>query len=230
MNDSLAVPEYAAEAILRLVAEEGVRAGDRLPSQRELAERLGVSRTSLREALSTPAARGVIRSQAGKGVFFLGSDTADTGGGWPFASRVSPAEVFQLRYGLEGFVAGLACASADPEDLDWLEDNVASLRVELKAGQFEAAARLDYAFHRRLAAIAGNRAISDWLDSSAEVLIESQKLPFQRPDRAMETHSEHLRILRALQRQAPSAASRAMQEHIRRAAARIGIRFAGVSA
>ncbi|PWV65595.1 FadR/GntR family transcriptional regulator [Plasticicumulans acidivorans] len=230
MNRSRAVSEFAAEAIRELIHSGAYAPGALLPSQRELAEQLGVSRTSLREALSALASRGEIRVHAGKGVFVAEPPAAvETGTseiGWSFAEQASPAEIFQLRYGIEGFVAGLAVARTTPEVLDALADNVEALRRELRAEAFDAANRLDFDFHQQLIELSGNRAIAELIGRSAGMFLESQKLPFLRRERVMETHAEHLRILRALQRQSATSAMRAMQEHIRRAAARIGVQFA----
>ena len=64
-----AVPEAALQAIRKLIKEQGFGPGDALPSQRDLAVQLGVSRASLREALSSLSALGVVSVQPGKGVF-----------------------------------------------------------------------------------------------------------------------------------------------------------------
>jgi GntR family transcriptional repressor for pyruvate dehydrogenase complex len=88
------------------------------------------------------------------------------------------------------------------DELDVLEDNVAAMRNELKAGDFEAAARLDFEFHRRILLASGNQAMLSILTASADIFLESQKLPFIRAERAMETWQEHRKILRALARRA----------------------------
>jgi GntR family transcriptional repressor for pyruvate dehydrogenase complex len=105
------------------------------------------------------------------------------------------------------------------DELDVLEDNVAAMRNELKAGDFEAAARLDFEFHRRILLASGNQAMLSILTASADIFLESQKLPFIRAERAMETWQEHRKILRALARRA-SGAAKAMHEHVRNAALR----------
>lgn len=61
--------------------------------------------------------------------------------------------------------------------------------------------------------------------SSADIFLENQKLPFIRPERAMETWQEHRKILKALARHAAGPAQKAMQQHIRAAALRAGIAF-----
>src|SRR5476651_1160041 len=225
---SRAVPEVALQAIRKLITEQDFGPGDALPSQRDLAVPLGVSRASLREALSSLSALGVISIQPGKGVFVQAPVDLPRGDGalsWPFASQASPLDIFQLRYALEGFAAGLAAVTLTTDELDILEDNVEAMRKELKAGDFEAAARLDFEFHRRILQASGNQAMVSILSASAEVFLESQKLPFIRPERAMETWQEHRKILRALARRASGAAQKSMQEHVRNAALRTGIGF-----
>jgi GntR family transcriptional regulator, transcriptional repressor for pyruvate dehydrogenase complex len=219
-----AVPEVALQAIRKLIADEGFGPGDALPSQRDLALQLGVSRASLREALSSLSALGVVSVQPGKGVFV---QAAEERRGWagPYPEQGTPLDIFQLRYALEGFAAGLAAVTLTTGELDILEDNVEAMRKELKAGDFEAAARLDFEFHRRILLASGNQAMVSILSASAEVFLESQKLPFIRPERAMETWQEHRKVLRALARRASGAAQKSMQEHVRNAALRTGIAF-----
>ncbi|WP_339488869.1 FadR/GntR family transcriptional regulator [Pseudomonas sp. EL_65y_Pfl2_R95] len=223
-----AVPEYALQAIRDLIEQEDYRAGDALPSQRDLAQRLGVSRTSLREALSSLSALGMVSVQPGKGVFVQApplQSTANIGFAWPFAAQISAADTFQLRYALEGFACGLAAVTLGAQELDALQDNVEQMRLELRAGDFERASELDFDFHRRILQASGNQAMLGIVTSSAEIFLESQKLPFIRPERALETWREHTKILKALGRRAKAPAQKAMQQHIRAAALRTGIAF-----
>ena len=223
-----AVPDLAIQGIRQLISQHGFEAGAALPSQRDLAEQLGVSRASLREALSTLSALGVVSIQPGKGVFVQApgaGQAAPAGLAWPFAAQATPEDIFQLRYALESFAAGLAAVRLSADELDGLQDNVEAMRAELRGGDFEAAARLDFDFHRRILVASGNQAMASILVASADIFLESQKLPFIRAERAMETWQEHRKILRALARHAAAPASRAMQEHIRAAALRTGIAF-----
>ncbi|VVN73447.1 FadR/GntR family transcriptional regulator [Pseudomonas fluorescens] len=223
---SRAVPEVALQAIRKLIAEQGFGPGDVLPSQRDLALQLGVSRASLREALSSLSALGVISVQPGKGVFVqspIDLSRSESAGSWPFAAQASPVDIFQLRYALEGFAAGLAAVTLTADELDALEDNVEAMRKKLRDEDFDAAARLDFEFHRILLLASGNQAMLSILSTRAELFLESQKLPFIRPERAMETWQEHRKILRALTRRASGAAQKSMQEHVRNAALRTGI-------
>jgi GntR family transcriptional repressor for pyruvate dehydrogenase complex len=227
-HSPIAVPETALREIRKLIAEQGYEPGDSLPSQRDLAVLLGVSRASLREALSSLSALGVVSVQPGKGVFVqkISEPEQRTGGfSWPFEAQVSPSDTFQLRYALEGFAAGLAAVTLTADERDVLEDNVEAMRLELRAGDFEAASRLDFEFHRHILVASGNQAMLGIVTAGADIFLESQKMPFIRASRAMETWQEHRKILRALARHASGPAQKAMQEHIRGAALRTGIVF-----
>ncbi|MBF8746993.1 FadR family transcriptional regulator [Pseudomonas putida] len=227
MLDTLprAVPEIALQAIRQLIRDGGYQPGDALPSQRDLAEQLGVSRASLREALSSLSALGLVSVQPGKGVFVQEPPAPAPSFAWPYAEQVSAVDTFQLRYALEGFAAGLAALYLTAADIDELEANVEAMRQELRAGRFDSAARLDFAFHQRLLEASGNRAMLQVITASQDIFLESQKLPFIRPERAMETWQEHRKILRQLARGNQAGAQRAMQEHIRNAALRTGVGF-----
>nr|WP_242444962.1 FCD domain-containing protein [Pseudomonas oleovorans] len=172
-------------------------------------------------------ALGLVSVQAGKGVFVQEPTRAEVAGAfaWPFAAQVSAADTFQLRFALEGFACGLAAGVMTAEVLDILEDNVEQMRRELRAGDFEQANRLDFEFHQRILAASGNQAMFALVTSGAEIFLESQKLPFIRPERAQETWQEHRKILKALARHAAGPAQKAMQQHIRSAALRTGIAF-----
>lgn len=227
-HTSLAVPESALRAIRKLIAEQGYKPGESLPSQRDLAVLLGVSRASLREALSSLRALGVVSVQPGKGVFVQSISEPEqrtSGFSWPYEAQVSPADTFQLRYALEGFAAGMAAVTLTADERDVLEDNVEAMRLELRAGDFEAAARLDFEFHRHILVASGNQAMLGIVTAGADIFLESQKMPFIRAVRVMETWQEHRKILRALARHASGPAQKAMQDHIRGAALRTGIVF-----
>ena len=111
------------------------------------------------------------------------------------------------------------------DELDVLQDNVEAMRHELRAGDFERAAQLDFEFHQLILRASGNQAMAIMLITRGDIFLESQKLPFIRPERAMETWQEHRKILRALARHASGPAQKAMSEHIRQAASRTGIAF-----
>ncbi|GAB7546639.1 FadR/GntR family transcriptional regulator [Cupriavidus sp. 8B] len=224
MVTATAISANAANLIREWIEGGKYPAGSLLPSQRDLSEQLGISRTSLREALSTLQGLGLVVSRPGKGVY-----VADAGDGtpppWRFSKSHSLTDIYQLRFALEGFTVGLAAAALLPEDIDALRENTEAMRGCIDASDFTQAARLDFDFHMRIIAIAGNRAIADILRNSTDVMQESQRLPFYQRGSRHATYTEHCAIIEALAAGDASLAQRAMSDHIVRAAQRAGVHF-----
>ncbi len=222
------IPQTVTEAAISTIREriqQGIYpVGSLLPAQRQLSEELEISRASLREALSTLEALGLVTIRAGKGVYVSRARAARTQR-WRFADQVSLPDTYQMRYALEGFVARLAALAVGDEDLSALDENVEALRVALVEGDFETAAALDFEFHMRIVALAGNSAIESILRNSAEIMQESQRLPFYQRELALSTHREHTAIVEALRRRDANRTGRAIEAHIVAAAQRAGVYF-----
>jgi GntR family transcriptional repressor for pyruvate dehydrogenase complex len=98
----------AAIATIRERIEAGVYpVGSLLPAQRQLSEELAISRASLREALSTLEALGLLMIRPGKGVY-VESAQATAAQSWRFAEQSSLPDTYQMRFALEGFIARMA--------------------------------------------------------------------------------------------------------------------------
>lgn len=221
------VTDRIIRAIRDMIQTRSLTTGDQLPAQRELAAMLGVSRASLREALTRLSAMGELEVRIGKGAFVRGGQAEDEARAliWPFEA-VAPKALFQYRFALEGFAAGIAAVTLSAQALDQLQDNVQEMGLAIDAGNYSRATDLDFIFHETLIRQCQNPMISQLLAQGAEIFMESQKLPFIRPERARETWHEHQRILAALENHDSKTAQQAMQSHIRRAAQRTGITFA----
>jgi GntR family transcriptional repressor for pyruvate dehydrogenase complex len=215
----------AAIATIRERIEAGVYpVGSLLPAQRQLSEDLAISRASLREALSTLEALGLLMIRPGKGVY-VESAQATAAQSWRFAEQSSLPDTYQMRFALEGFVARMAALAVSDSDLAWFEDNIAAMQTALACDELNEAARLDYDFHMRIVSIAGNAAIESILSSAAEIMKESQRMPFYRRELVLSTYTEHRAILDALTARDSAAAGKAIETHISNAAQRAGVYF-----
>jgi len=215
----------AAIATIRERIEAGVYpVGSLLPAQRQLSEELAISRASLREALSTLEALGLLMIRPGKGVY-VESAQAAAAQPWRFAEQSSLPDTYQMRFALEGFIARMAALAVTDSDLAWFEDNIAAMQTALACDELDEAARLDYDFHMRIVSIAGNAAIESILSSAAEIMKESQRMPFYRRELVLSTYIEHRAILDALRARDSAAAGKAIETHISNAAQRAGVYF-----
>ncbi len=155
-----AFEEITAQLRQRVIHGQ-LKPGDRLPAERDLAIKLGVSRNSVREALRVLETAGVLRLQkgahggafvvspSGKGVATALQDMFQLG-------SVTPAQLTEARLHITDSVVRLACARITPEQLDALERNVEQSRAASDAGDFVTRSRINLEFHKLLAAATGN--------------------------------------------------------------------------
>ncbi|MBL4673719.1 MAG: FadR family transcriptional regulator, partial [Arenicella sp.] len=103
--------------ISTLINEGEFPVGSRLPTERELAARFGVSRPTIREAIIAPEAKEEVSVKAGSGVYVLGNHLVND----DFSREISAFELLEARVLLEGEAAGLAAGMITPEELKELE-------------------------------------------------------------------------------------------------------------
>lgn len=223
---STAVAGNAARVIRGWIDGGVYPVGSLLPSQRDLSEQLGISRTSLREALSTLQGLGLVVARPGKGMYVTEApEAAPAAEAWRFADSHALTDVYQLRYALEGFAARLAALVVQPEDVAALQSNLQAMQHSIERADFVQASRLDFEFHLQIATISGNHAMADVLRGSGEVMQESQRLPFYKRGARHATSQEHAAIIDALAQGRPELAQQAMATHIVQAAQRAGVHF-----
>lgn len=208
--------DTAVHGLRALIAEGTLRPGDRLPSEGELCERLGVSRGSLREGIRMLAALGVLETRHGSGSYVSDLNAGDLIGSLSLTVGLLPLasilELYELRRALESHAAALATARIDDDSLAGLE----SLLLELEATvDDDEQSRLDHQFHMRIAEIAGNSALASLL---AVFRARSRAYRIFRTDDADEikllSDAGHRAILRGLDSRDPIAASAAAASHV----------------
>jgi len=209
-----------------MIEAQQLRPGDQLPAQRELAERLKISRASLREALSALETVGLVTVQPGRGVFV--AEPSDAHRSWRFGNRASPQDVYEARYCLEGFAAGVAARRVDDATLPLLRQSVLALREAFEASDVEGMAVADSRFHDLIITLCANPILTAMYKSVRELITESQKLPMYASDGLAETVHEHETLLACFEAGDPYGASEEMKRHIRSAARRYGLTLAAI--
>ncbi len=146
--------ESVVESVVRrmtLAIQKGkIKMGDKLPSEFELMEELGVSRNSLREAMKIMVAMGVIEIKRGDGTYLcseLKPSIFDTVVNSLILESTSNEQIIELRETLDGAVLRLAMVKRQEKDIDKLQKYVEAMREAFKKGEIKKAAQLDYAFH-----------------------------------------------------------------------------------
>lgn len=153
------VSDMVALQLEQRILEGALKAGDRLPAERELAEVLGVSRPSLREAIQKLASRGLLTSRQGGGTFV--ADALSTSLSTPWAQMLAshPAlsdDLLEFRAVLESQAAEWAATRATPSDIQRLDDVLVAGTEALSGVRADDVARADREFHQALAESAHN--------------------------------------------------------------------------
>ena len=220
-GDRVPVSRGVVDRLQTLILDGGLAPGDRLPSQRDLAARLGVSRPSLREAIAALETMGLVSVRVGSGVYV--APPALRAPPWRFADRCSARDVYEARLGLEGFAARLAAARMDRRGGSLLDEAVDAMSTALERGDVQGMGAADARFHDLVLDLAANPVLAGMVGPMRDMMVESQRLPMARIDRLGETLAEHRVIASRLRAGDVSGSEGAMQAHIRAAADRYGI-------
>jgi GntR family transcriptional repressor for pyruvate dehydrogenase complex len=211
--------EHAAEQIIDLIHEQGLGPGSLLPTETALMERMGVGRSSVREALHGLAVLGVVEIRQGQGTF-VRSPVPLVGPSAVSGEAVSAAlargltdELLEAREIIEVRAAGLAARRATPEDLSELERLVGDARAAVAARR--AAFQLSAAFHLGVARAAHNDVLESFVASYFPLLAERGASLERLPGYNEWEIREHDEIRRAITEHDARLAMARMRDHLK---------------
>jgi DNA-binding GntR family transcriptional regulator len=194
-------PAELAARIREMILEDELPPGTPI-RERQLADRLGVSRTPLREALKILAAEGLVELEPRRG-----ASVADP----------SPQEIrdlLELLGAIEAFAARLACVRAEPKDLRELRALQHEMVAAWLRGDHLGYFHRNQAIHRRIVELAGNRALSDCHRTLNARVYRARYICNLRTRRWEQAIREHEHILQALERRDGAAAARLLETHV----------------
>ncbi|MGH8068801.1 MAG: FadR/GntR family transcriptional regulator [Candidatus Entotheonellia bacterium] len=199
----------------QLIDAGKLKAGDRLPSERELAETFRVSRSSVREAIKTLENEGMVVSRPGSGTFITAVNVEALIP--PLASLLSRGkdalvDLFEMRCLVEPSIAALAAERATPADILRLKEIYTQQEQQLNRDT--SAVDSDAAFHLTIGWATHNAALQRLVASIVEMLKPIREKALQTPGRAHKSLASHREILVAIERHDPELARQAMQQHI----------------
>ncbi|WP_445504268.1 FadR/GntR family transcriptional regulator [Microvirga sp. G4-2] len=223
------VSQATASTLLAIIRSGRFAVGEALPSQRELAQELNVSRPSLREALAILTTSGVISVERGKGTFIREMPSNESlppiKERWRLEQPYSPEEVFEFRYIAESYAAQLAAMNHTPSEFDEIQRNLETFRRARQRADYAVFVQTDFEFHQLIIKFSQNRLLADIHANFARVMNESQRLPLEVPDRFWQPVIEHEKIVEALAMRDPAGAAYYMRQHLSRACARANLRI-----
>lgn len=209
------VSDIMVQRILGFVTAGQLKPGDRLPSERELAERFQVSRPTVREAMKALSVLGVLEINHGGGAFVSALNAAELLGPLSFflnLSEVTVEKLYDARRLIEGEICALAAGSTTPEDLAHLEVLIG--RQEAQKSYAEEYLALDSEFHEVLGGLSGNPFLARASQSLNVLGVEFRRKAANSKDTPTRSIEDHRAILRALRDGNPEAARRAMVAHM----------------
>ncbi len=209
--------EQIAQQIEQRILSGELRSGDRLPTERELAEQFHASRTAVREAMKSLAQKGLVDMRPGRGTIVIdGTSRAmrhSLGLMMRIGQAVNSSSLVEVREILEPEIAALAAVRATEEHIAAMQEAVAIMDANLNDA--DAYITADNDFHRALAEGTQNVLILALVDSIVDLLSEQRKLIFSVTGGPQRGQIHHKHILEAIVQHNPEAARQAMHAHLR---------------
>lgn len=209
--------EQVADRIQALIVSESLRPGDKLPGERELAERMGVSRTVVREAIRVLSVRGLVKTKSGCGSYVRALEASDVSA--PMAlffkfkqSQTMLRDVYDVRRIIEVEAAGLAAARATEEDLEAIQETVDALSTPPQ--DMERFVQLDLDFHLAVAAATHNDLLAMLLHPITDLWQEVIRISYRIPNAVQDALFYHRNVLERIRARDVEGARQAMSAHI----------------
>ena len=223
---SAKVFELVAEQIERRILDGELRSGDRLPTERELAEQFHVSRTGVREAMKILAQKGLVDMRPGRGTIVIDGAREAMQDSIGLVMKLKLGEVggsdklVEVREILETEIAAMAAARATDKEIAAMRDAIQVMDESLNdADAFIAA---DNRFHEALAQATQNTLILILVNSIVPLLSEQRKQIFETEGGPQRGQFHHKRILESVLGQNPESAREAMRAHLRQVREDVG--------
>ncbi len=207
--------QRVAQEIERYILANQLKPGDRLPSERELAERLQVSRTVVRESLRMLNITGFINIRIGQGAYVGEPEMAhllSVVTQWIPERERGYLPLMEAREALEVYATGLAAERATPKDIAYMERILDE--TELKIATGENVLEEDIAFHQSIFEATGNPILLRLLRIIGEGLVTIRERTLEAGQSARDVVVEHREILQAIKTQDRHTAEGAMRMHL----------------
>jgi len=208
------VVDEVIDRLITLIVHENLKPGDRLPAERELMSRLAIGRSSLREAIKTLSAIGVLEVKRGSGIFVGKGDASILARplAWGmFLSKSSVEEAIEARSVIEVALAGWAAERRSEKDLATLDKVLG--RLEKSQDDKTAYTEADIQYHLAIARAAQNQILFQVLTIFQHLLRAWMETTYQESRGAVDSLVSHRKLFDAIREQDAGAARHIMQAH-----------------
>jgi GntR family transcriptional repressor for pyruvate dehydrogenase complex len=210
------VVEDTLDQLYQLIKGKKLHRGDKLPTEREMAESLGISRSSLREALSSLQSMGVVKIVHGSGIIINDAVLSDSFlrplKFFMVLEDIAPLELFESRLIIEGQCARLAAERATKEDLNELKEIFHEM--ELNAEDKKQGINLELLFHEKVADCARQKILLVMLMSIKELLRDTMQRTVPVLGVSKLTLDSHRELITTIEEKDGDAAEMCMRNHI----------------
>lgn len=216
MIKKIRLSESVIDVIKQMIADDGFKPGDKFYSENELTKKLGVSRSSIREAMRMLEVSGQVSVKQGKGIFIcdVHGEQLKAFATWLKNNEQSIKDNFEVRLIIEPKAAGRAAENADDEDIRKMQQACAEFAQFAKENNTEEVIKCDRRFHRLLAGATKNITLHVLMKSMTTTLPNGWISSLYTPGRIEKTVSEHADILDSIQNGDKLAAENAMTRHL----------------
>lgn len=214
--DRAGITELVVQRIKELLERGELKAGSRLPPERELAEMLHISRPSLRTALKALSVMGIIHAKPGAGTYIANSLPEVFTEPMRFMTLInntSDEEMFEARLIIEAGLAELAAERAVEEDIKTMNIEIEGMRAS--ANDPENYLKHDIRFHQAIAKAANNKLMSGVMDTVAQLLFNLRRETVKHAVDQEEAIDWHRKIVEAIKRRDPERAKYMLTGHLR---------------
>lgn len=208
--------EQIVRQIEQSIVKGDLKPGDQLPAERELAQRCGVSRTAVREAVKALREKGLVEAYSGRGTFITDGTQQAVRQSLDLMVKIGQPEgsthLAEVRSILEPEIAALAALRIQEPELSTMREAVVIMDGAFKNPDIYIEADLD--FHLALAEGASNPLILSLIDSIVALLRQQRLRIFRVPGGPERGQGHHKRILAAVEHRDPEKARAAMRAHL----------------
>ncbi len=211
--------DQAESMIAEQITRGDLKVGQQLPGERELVNRLGVSRTVVREAIGRLESRGILRVHAGRGTFVTGTADSALNGRWQTwvgGDLEKVLTMLEVRETLEAKAAGWAVDRATEAEVVELRLAYEAFERAVGGGSTNDLSMADKLFHYRLALAAHNSVLTSFVQTINETIAASRRSILAQPAGALRSLKDHRLILERVEARDRDGAMAAVAAHIQR--------------
>ncbi|GAA0176698.1 FadR/GntR family transcriptional regulator [Clostridium sediminicola] len=207
---SIRLSDKVAEEIIMMIENGQLKPGDKLPTETVLAEKMGISRGILREALTILQYKGYISRKPKDGTYIreLSESNFINNSLLKSFKRATYKDLIQMREALEQKVVELAVKSASDKEIEEMEEFLTNVNLSDDKNL------LDYNFHLKLAELSKNILLINFIDIYYDLIRELGESSFRNKKRRSEVIQEHKYIIRKIKSRDEDAAKDAIMKHL----------------